>query len=239
MTTSPMPSSATRLMSVSSIGTSASSPSSENVFCPRNAARWYRSMASTLVRRSRRRSRSSTVSAGRYLPELDVLAQPHALLVARDVLDLEGDGAAVRRAEIREHLGEVATGDVDAQQVGGDLLHQLLGQAVRRRVHRRIADRRRAERVEVRAEMTVGPVRLDQRRRRLHRAEQDAIGCSAQRRSKEAAQQARGPGPCEPARSRAAADQAKAGENHVVEIARHRRAGIRCDRGTHRTPRPG
>ena len=82
------------------------------------------------------------VSAGRYLPELDVLAQPHALLVAGDVLDLEGDGAAVRPPEIREHLREVATGDIDAQQIGGDLLHQFRGQAVRRRFHGRIADRR-------------------------------------------------------------------------------------------------
>ncbi len=78
---------------------------------------------------------------GPVLAGLDVLAQPDALLVARDVLDLERDGAAVRRPQIGEHLGEVAAWHVDAQQVRRDLLHQLLGQAVGRWVHRRITDR--------------------------------------------------------------------------------------------------
>ena len=96
------------------------------------------------------------------LAGFDVLAQPHALLMARDVLDLERDGAAVRAPEIRQHLGEVAARDVDAQQVRRDLLHQVLGETIGGRIHRGIADWRRPERVEVRSEMAVGAVRLDE-----------------------------------------------------------------------------
>ncbi len=107
---------------------------------------------------------------------LDVLAQPHPLLVARDVLDLERDGAAVGAPQMWQDLGEVVSGDIDPEQVGGDLLHQLLGEPVGRRVHRGIADRRRPERIEMRAEMTMRPVRLDERRCGLHRREQGAIG---------------------------------------------------------------
>ena len=108
----------------------------------------------------------------------DVLPQPDTLFVARDVLDLEGDGAAVRSPEIREHLSEVPPWHVNAQQIGRDLLHQLLGEAVRRGIHRGVSDRRRTQRIKVRAEMAVGPVRLDERRRRLHCRKQNAISCT-------------------------------------------------------------
>ncbi len=105
-----------------------------------------------------------------------MLTQPDALLVARDVLDFERDGAAVRGAKIRQYLSKGATGHVDTEQVGGDLLHHLLGEAVRRRVHRRIADRRRTKRIQVRAEVTVSSVCLDERCGRLHGTEEDPVG---------------------------------------------------------------
>ena len=156
---------------------------------------------------------------GAVLACLDVLAQPHALLVARDVLDLERDRAAVHAPEIRQHLGEIVTGDINAQQVRGDPLHQLLGQAVRRRVHRGVTDRRRAQRIQVRAEMAMSAVCLDERCRRLHRAEQDSIrrslgdGRRCRRRRGRHCDASRG-------LLQGRHDQAKAGENSVVEAIR-------------------
>ncbi len=116
-------------------------------------------------------------------PQLDVLAQPDALLVAGKVLDLEGDRAAVRAAQIREHFGQVPTGHVHPQEVRGDLLHQLGRQAVCRRIHGRISDRRRPERIEMGTKVTVCAMRLDERGRGLHRAEQDAVGGGRRGRS--------------------------------------------------------
>ena len=130
------------VISVSSIGTSASRPSMRERLLPEERRAL---VALHRVHLGEPFEEAEPVLDGQRRPvlaRLDVLAQPDALLVARDVLDLEGDGAAVRRAKVREHLGEIAAGHVDAKQVGGDLLHQLLGQAVGRRVHRRIADRR-------------------------------------------------------------------------------------------------
>ena len=94
---------------------------------------------------------------------LDLLAQPAAHLVGGDVLDLVGDRAAVGVAQPREGFGERRSGDEDVQQLGRDLGHQHGRQADRLRVKRRVAARRRAERVEVRREMSVGAQRAHQR----------------------------------------------------------------------------
>ena len=48
-------------------------------------------------------------------PGLDVLAQPDALLVVRDVLDLVGDRAGVGLAQVRERVGEGLAGHGHAQ----------------------------------------------------------------------------------------------------------------------------
>ncbi len=65
-----------------------------------------RSSASTSTRRLSSVRRSSLVSSWRKAPGLDVLAQPHALAVRGDVLDLVGDRAAVGLAQVRQRVGE-------------------------------------------------------------------------------------------------------------------------------------
>ena len=102
------------------------------------------------------------------LARLDAVAQPHALLVVGDVLDLVGDRAAVRLAQVGERLGERRARHLDAQDVRGDLLHDLRREPDRRRLERGVADRLGAERVEARGEVPVRAVRLDQRGRGLH-----------------------------------------------------------------------
>ena len=107
---------------------------------------------------------------------LDRLAQPHAPVVAGDVLDLVGDRAAVGLLEVRQGVGERVARDGDAQDRRGDLPHQLRSQVHRLRVERRVAARRRAERVEPRGEMAVHPVRLDDGGGGLDGLEQDLAG---------------------------------------------------------------
>ena len=102
------------------------------------------------------------------LARLDPVAQPHALLVVRDVLDLVGDRAAVRLAQMRQRLGKRRSRYLDPQDVRGDLLHHLRRQADRRRLERRVADGLRAERVEPCSQVTVRAVRLHQRGGRLY-----------------------------------------------------------------------
>ena len=107
-------------------------------------------------------------------PRLDRLAQPDALLVVADVLDLVADRAAVGLLEARQRLGERLAGDVDAQDRGRDARLQL-GRQLRlesERVERRVADRLGAERVEPRREVAVHPVGLDERHRGGDAAEQ-------------------------------------------------------------------
>jgi hypothetical protein len=54
------------------------------------------------------------------LPRLDCLSQPDALLVLGDVLDLVGDGAAVRLDEPRQRVRERFAGNVEAKHARGD-----------------------------------------------------------------------------------------------------------------------
>ncbi len=164
MTTSCAPASAARSIASSSIGTRTSSPSIENCFWPRNV-RWrncsrpsvWTSLLEQLLLLVRRERRAVVTG-------LDRLPQPDALLVVRDVLDLVGHRSAVGLAQVREDLGERVTGDVDAQDRGRDLLHDLRGEAEALRLEGGIPDGLGAERVEMRGEMAVRPERLDERR---------------------------------------------------------------------------
>ena len=110
---------------------------------------------------------------------LDRLAQPDALLVVGDVLDLVRAGAAVGRAEERQRVGQRLAGDVEAQQRGRDTRLQLgrEGRDEPLRLQSGVAGRLRAERIEVRGEMAVHPVRLDERHRGGDAAEEQIVGC--------------------------------------------------------------
>ena len=117
-------------------------------------------------------------------PRLDRLAQPHALLVRRDVLDLVGDRPAVGLLQPRQRLGEILAGHVDAEHRGRDPRLQL-GRELRHEPHRvegGVADRLRAERVEPRREMAVHAERLDERHRGRHTAEQLGVRRRSDRR---------------------------------------------------------
>ena len=99
------------------------------------------------------------------LPRLDRLAQPDAELVLGDVLDLVGDRPAVGLAQARERVGERLGRDIEAEQVrrdlGLELGRQLGDQALG--IERGVADGLGAERVEMRGEVAVHAVRLDER----------------------------------------------------------------------------
>ncbi len=110
---------------------------------------------------------------------LDLLAQPHALAVGGDVLDLVGDRPAVGLAQVRQGVGEGRAGHAHAQDLGGDLRHQLGGQPQRLGVQRGVALGLDAERVQARGEVAVGAERLQQGRRGLHGLEQRFAGSGA------------------------------------------------------------
>ena len=177
-----------------------------------------RSNASTSIRRLSSAFCSSVVSGLRNSPRLDLLAQPGALAVRGDVLDLVGDRAAVGLAQVRQRVGQRRARHVHAQDLGRDLGHQLGRQAERVGVERRVALGLGAERVEPRGEVAVGAVRLEQRRRGLHGLQQllvDAVPRGAGRRaaSRAAAAAAAGAGG---AGARAEL-RAERGEDAVVE----------------------
>ena len=99
---------------------------------------------------------------------LDRLAEPDALLVIRDVLDLVRDRPRVGLTEVRQSVRQRLALDVQAEQRGGNpclqLRRQLRDQALG--LESRIAGRLRTERVEASREMPVHPERLDERHRR-------------------------------------------------------------------------
>src|SRR6266511_4295787 len=107
---------------------------------------------------------------------LDRLAQPDALLVVRDVLDLVGHRPAVDLAQVREHVGEGLPRHVYAQDRCRDPLLQLRGQLQALRLERGIADRIRPERIESGGEVAVRPVGLDEGDRRGDRLDQLVVG---------------------------------------------------------------
>ena len=111
-----------------------------------------------LVRRERRA----------MLAGLDDLAQPHALLMAADVLHLVGDRAAVGLEQLGVCVGQGAAGHVDAQHLGWDARHDLGSEPQGPRVERRVAGRIGGERVEPRCEMAEVTDRLHERHRGRH-----------------------------------------------------------------------
>ena len=114
---------------------------------------------------------------------LDRLAQPDALGVVRDVLDLVGARSHVHLAQPRKRFEQRVAGDIEAQQARGDPRLELGRQRGDEPglVERRVAHRLRAERVESRGEMAVHAVRLDERHRRGDGAEQARVGRTSQR----------------------------------------------------------
>ena len=107
---------------------------------------------------------------------LDHLAQPGALLVGGEVLELVGDRAAVGLAHPRQRLEQGLAGDADAQDRGGDARHQLRRQVEVLGLDRRVALGLAAERVEAGGEVAVGAVALEQRGGGLDRLQQLLVG---------------------------------------------------------------
>ena len=140
-----------------------------------------RSNASTSTRRLSSAFCSSLVSGVRKRARLDLLAQPHALAVAGDVLDLVGDRAAVGLAQVGQRVGQRRPRHVHAQDLRRDPGHQLRRQADGLGIERRVAVRLRAERVEPGGEVAVRAVGLDDRGRRLHRLQQLLVELPAAR----------------------------------------------------------
>ncbi len=97
-------------------------------------------------------------------PRLDRLAQPDALLVVRDVLDLVGNRPAVRVAQARESVRERLSRYIETENRCRDppleLGRELGDQAFW--LECRVAGRLGAERVEAGREVSVHPVCLDQ-----------------------------------------------------------------------------
>ena len=107
---------------------------------------------------------------------LDLLAQPHALAVRGDVLDLVGDHAAVGLAQARHDVGQRLARHADAQDRGRDLGHDLGRQLQRLGVERGVALGLGAERIQPRGEMAVRAVCLDQRHRGLDGLQKLQVG---------------------------------------------------------------
>ena len=120
ITTSCAPPSAPSSIASSSIGTSASRPSIENCFWPMNARRRYVSNASTCARRSEQLAALLGVERPAEAARLDRLAEPDALRVVRDVLDLVRDRARVDLAQAREGLEQRLARDVQPEHARGD-----------------------------------------------------------------------------------------------------------------------
>ena len=110
---------------------------------------------------------------------LDLVAQPGALAVRGDVLDLVGDRAAVGLAQVRERVGQRRARHADAEDPRGDLRHHLGRQAERLGIERGVALGLGGERVELGREVAVHAVRLDQRDRGLDRLQQRLVGRAA------------------------------------------------------------
>ena len=95
------------------------------------------------------------------------MPQPDALLVVGDVLDLVRDRPAVDLAELRQDVRQGLALDSHSEHRCGNRLLQLRSELrdEQVRLERRVADGLGAQRVEVRGQMTVSPVGLDQRHR--------------------------------------------------------------------------
>ena len=124
---------------------------------------------------------------------LDHLPQPHPLLVAGEVLDLVGHRAAVGLLHAGQRVEQRLALDPDAKDVGRDLRHQLGCQVQVLGLDRGIPLGLGAERVEVRRQVAVGPICLQQRGAGLDRRQQLGVGlCPGCRRGLGGAGQGRG-----------------------------------------------
>ena len=172
---------------------------------------------------------------------LDLLAQPHALAVRRDVLDLVGDRAAVGLAQVGQGVGQRVARHADAQDLGRDLAHQLGREPERLGIERRVALGLGAERVEPRGQVPVRAVGLDQRHRGLHGLQQLLVG----RRLRAAACTAVGVSACgggapvRAAAARGAERRAEVPEDLLVEPVLALQVLLDDAAGTRPTPRPG
>ena len=110
-------------------------------------------------------------------PRLDRLAQPDALGMVGDVLDLVRDRARVDGLQLRQRVGQRLALDVETEDGGGDARLQLGRQRgdEPRLVECRVAHRLGAERIEPRGKMAVHPVGLDERHRRRDAAEERLV----------------------------------------------------------------
>ena len=103
---------------------------------------------------------------------LDRLAQPGALAVRADVLDLVGDWAAVDLGQVFEDGLEGVAFDEGAQRCGRHGLERVVIEFEERRVERGVAGRLGAERIELRGEVAMRAIRLDHRHAGAHVGEQ-------------------------------------------------------------------
>ena len=94
---------------------------------------------------------------------LDGLAQPEALAVAREVLDLVRDRPRVGLAQARQRVGERLARHEEVERRGRDALERVVAEAVVGGIERRIADRIASERVEARGHVAVRAVGVDER----------------------------------------------------------------------------
>ena len=102
---------------------------------------------------------------------LDPLAQPDALAVRGDVLDLVGDRAAVGLAQVGDRVGQRRAGDVDLEDLGRDPRLELGRQAQGLGVEARVALGLGAQRVQARGQVAVAAHAPDEHAGRLHRLE--------------------------------------------------------------------
>ena len=105
---------------------------------------------------------------------LDGLAQPDALRVVGDVLDLVRDRPRVDVAQARQCLEQVCAGDRQTQQARGNALLQLVrqGRLEPRLVEGGVTHRLGSERIEVRVQVAVHAIRLHEGHRRSDATEE-------------------------------------------------------------------
>ena len=114
---------------------------------------------------------------------LDRLPEPDSLLVVGDVLDLVGDRPAVGLLEPGQDVRERLSFEPNPQHRGRNLRLELGCQPGDEPLwlERRVADRLGAEGVEVRCEVPVHPVGLDEGHRSRDRAKERLVGLRARR----------------------------------------------------------
>ena len=164
-----------------------SRPSTENDFWPRNARAQVLLHALDLGQAGEQPLLLVGAQARAVAAGLDRVAQPDALLVVGDVLDLVRDrpavgllaAAAARRRASRPRRGRAAReAGIRACSSGVSGGSSISGS------QRRVADRLGAERVEPGGEVAVRAVRLDERHRGRDAAEQRVVDGCARRRSR-------------------------------------------------------